>query len=195
MRDPIEPAELARACDRATSVIECRPPPSRLQPRSSSKPACGHLWGRLVFESRNGRRACVNRAVRIRLTDFRWRPLALSLFRCDLPGSRGASLGARSLPQQVEETVDLVVDLRGVADDQRGGHGPRDDRADRARVAHPLSAIGAALAAFLNCPANRFAISLARRVPGLGCWRGRSGRGCDRASAIGPGRCRGGTGL
>ena len=42
---------------------------------------------------------------------------------------------------------DLAVDLRGVADDQRGGHGPRDDPAGRARIAHPLSAIGAALAA------------------------------------------------
>jgi len=74
----------------------------------------------------------------------------------------------RSLPQQSEKTLDLVVDLWSVADDQRGGHGPRDDRANGTRVAHPLSAIGAALTAFLNRLAYRFAISLAGLVPGPG---------------------------
>jgi hypothetical protein len=45
------------------------------------------------------------------------------------------SFGNRLLPQQHQETLDLVVDLRSVADDQRRWHGPRDDPADGARVA------------------------------------------------------------
>ena len=66
------------------------------------------------------------------------------------------------------------------------------------RVVHPLSAIGPALAAFLNRPANRFAIGLAGLVAGLACSLGNSGAGFPagvRGSPIGPNRRRGGPAL
>ena len=53
------------------------------------------------------------------------------------------------------------MNLGSLADDERGGHGPRHDRADRQRVVYPLSALGPALAALLDRPADRLAVSLA----------------------------------
>ena len=71
-----------------------------------------------------------------------------------------------------------------MTDDERGGHRPEDDPADRASVADSLSAISPALAASLDCPAYRFPISLAGLVTGLGWSPGSSGSGSGSAGTL-----------
>ena len=64
------------------------------------------------------------------------------------------------------------MNLVSLADDECGRHGPRHDRPDGKRISHPLPTLSPALAALLDCPADRLAVSLAGRIPGLTGSRG-----------------------
>ena len=48
-----------------------------------------------------------------------------------------------------QEAVNFVVCLSGLANDERGGHGPGDDRAGRDRISYSLTARCACAAARL----------------------------------------------
>jgi hypothetical protein len=83
----------------------------------------------------------------------------------------------RLFSQQSEETADLIVRFSGLANDERRGHGPGDDRAGRDGINRSLTAPGAALAAALDRPADRFLIIFAGPIPGLGLFLGCFGGG------------------
>ena len=67
-----------------------------------------------------------------------------------LPRDNAVSL-PRSSSQQPEKSADLIVNLRRMADDQGGGHGPHHDPTDGS--AGGLPSIGAALTTKFDRPA------------------------------------------
>ena len=165
-RIPVDGRDPGRLLRRrpARSPRRCPAPPRTPPPRSPRDPApwC-HSPGTVVPEEfhaetqRRPQRRDEDRSGNLRIHPRRPAarsfPSTLFVFSASLGPLRSlrVSISAADLsssPELLQEAVDFVVDLRGLADDQGGGHRPGDDRAGRPRLgaAHRLGPSGPSLA-------------------------------------------------